>query len=44
MAKLVCQAGPTAGHEYPLAKDRVILGRQSSCDVQIMDTMSSRQH
>ncbi len=44
MAKLVCQAGPTAGHEYPLSKDHVILGRQSACDIQIMDTMSSRQH
>ncbi|GDY13557.1 hypothetical protein LBMAG53_24350 [Planctomycetota bacterium] len=44
MAKLVCQAGPTAGHEYPLTKDRTILGRQSTCDIQIMDTMSSRAH
>ena len=44
MAKLVCQTGPTAGHEYPLIKDLTIMGRQSSCDVQILDNMSSRAH
>ena len=44
MAKLVCQTGPTAGHEYPLTKDLTIMGRQSSCDVQILDNMSSRAH
>jgi len=42
MAKLVCQTGPTAGHEYPLTKDVTTMGRQSSCDVQILDNMSSR--
>ncbi len=44
MPKLVCQSGPNAGHEYALTKDVTILGRQSSCDVQINDTMSSRAH
>jgi len=44
MAKLVCQTGPTAGHEYPLVKNVTIMGRQSSCDVQILDNMSSRTH
>jgi hypothetical protein len=44
MAKLVCSSGPTAGHEYPLGKDVTTLGRQSSCDIQIMDHMASRQH
>jgi len=44
MAKLVCQTGPKAGHEYPLTKDLTIMGRQSSCDVQILDNMSSRAH
>ncbi|MBA3685426.1 MAG: protein kinase [Planctomycetes bacterium] len=44
MAKLVCQSGPSAGHEYPLTKDVTSLGRQSSCDVQIMDSVSSRVH
>jgi hypothetical protein len=44
MAKLVCQTGPKAGHEYPLTKDVTIMGRQSSCDVQILDNMSSRAH
>jgi serine/threonine protein kinase len=44
MAKLVCQTGPKAGHEYPLSKDIITMGRQSSCDVQILDNMSSRAH
>ncbi len=44
MAKLVCQTGPKAGHEYPLTKDVITMGRQSSCDVQILDNMSSRAH
>ena len=44
MAKLVAQSGPTAGREYPLVKDLVTLGRQSTCDVQIIDNMSSRAH
>jgi len=44
MAKLVCQTGPKAGHEYPLTKNLTIMGRQSSCDVQILDNMSSRAH
>ncbi len=42
MPKLVCQSGPNAGHEYQLTKDVTILGRQSSCDVQVQDDMSSR--
>jgi serine/threonine protein kinase len=42
MAKLVCQTGPTAGHEYPLSKDVTTMGRQSTCDIQILDNMSSR--
>ena len=44
MAKLVCQTGPKAGHEYRLNKDVITMGRQSSCDVQILDNMSSRAH
>ena len=44
MAKLVAQSGPTAGREYPLTKDLTSLGRQSTCDVQIIDNMSSRVH
>ncbi|TVR39295.1 MAG: FHA domain-containing protein [Planctomycetota bacterium] len=44
MAKLVCQAGPNAGHEYPLNRDKVMFGRQRTCDVQIMDSMASREH
>lgn len=44
MAKLVCQSGPNAGHEYPLTKDLSVMGRQSTCEVQVMDNMSSRAH
>lgn len=44
MAKLVCQTGSDAGHEYRLSKDKVLFGRQRSCDVQIKDTMASREH
>ena len=44
MAKFVCRAGPQAGYEYPFKKDRTTFGRQSSCDVQIMDGMASREH
>lgn len=44
MAKLVCQAGPSAGHEYPLKGEKVLFGRQSTCDVQILDSMASREH
>lgn len=44
MPKLVCQSGRNAGHEYPVAKDITVLGRQSSCDVQIVDGMASRAH
>ncbi|MDA3963876.1 MAG: protein kinase [Planctomycetota bacterium] len=44
MAKLVCQAGPDAGHEYPLNKEKVVFGRRSGCEVQIMDSMASREH
>ncbi len=44
MPKLVCQSGPNAGHEYTITKDLVVLGRQSSCDVQIVDSMASRAH
>lgn len=44
MAKLVAQSGPTAGKEYPIAKDVIVLGRQSTCDVQLIDNMASRAH
>ncbi|MFW5750112.1 MAG: protein kinase domain-containing protein [Planctomycetota bacterium] len=44
MAKLVCRAGPNAGYEYPLEQDKTTFGRQSSCDVQVMDNMASREH
>ncbi len=44
MPKLVCESGPAAGHEYPLSKPLMVLGRQSTCDIQVVDEMSSRAH
>lgn len=44
MAKLVAQTGPTAGREYPLRTDVVVIGRQASCDVQVIDNLASRAH
>jgi len=44
MAKFVCQAGPDAGHEYPITEARTVFGRRSGCQVQIMDSMASREH
>ena len=44
MAKLVCQAGPHAGHEYALRDGRTVFGRQSTCDAQVLDKMASREH
>jgi hypothetical protein len=44
MAKLVCRTGPSAGREYPLAKDVVVFGRQSTCDIPVVDGLASRAH
>lgn len=44
MAKLVCQSGARAGHEYPLRKTRTVFGRLQECDVVIVDPKSSREH
>ncbi|MCX8016277.1 MAG: protein kinase [Rhodocyclaceae bacterium] len=44
MPKLVCLAGPHAGQEFVLHKDEIVLGRQSSCDVQVPDPAASRAH
>ena len=44
MAKLVAQSGPTAGKEYPITKELMLLGRQSTCDVQVIDNAASRAH
>jgi hypothetical protein len=44
MAKLVCRTGPSAGREYPLSKEVVVFGRQSTCDIQVVDNLASRAH
>ncbi len=44
MAKLVCRTGPSAGREYPLSKEVVVFGRQSTCDIQVVDGLASRAH
>jgi hypothetical protein len=43
MAKLVCRAGPQAGHEYPLSQEKTLFGRQKTCQVQVLDPMASRE-
>lgn len=42
MAKLVAHSGPTAGKEFALVKDLVVMGRQSTSDIQIVDNLASR--
>jgi len=43
MATLVLLQGGEA-KPYPIAADRVVLGRQPDCDIQIEDNMVSRKH
>ena len=42
MAKLVAHSGPTAGKEFALVKDLMVMGRQSTADIQIIDNLASR--
>lgn len=45
-AKLVLQQGPDPGHEFPLTKETIVLGRdpQQGADVVIASPMVSRRH
>ncbi|MDK1031788.1 MAG: FHA domain-containing protein [Planctomycetia bacterium] len=42
--RLVCQAGPEKGEEFPLNRMVLVIGRHSSCDVVMSETPISRQH
>lgn len=42
--RLVCMTGAKKGEAYYLRGNRIVLGRGESCDIQVMDTKSSREH
>jgi len=46
MLKLVVREGVDAGKQYsfPDGKDRIVLGRQGSCEVPVLDSKASRSH
>ena len=41
---LQLEGGPGTGEQYPLTKERTVLGRHPSCDVMIPESAVSRQH
>ncbi len=41
---LQLKGGPGAGEQFPLVKERTIIGRHPSCDVMISESAVSRQH
>ncbi|MGC9025822.1 MAG: FHA domain-containing protein, partial [Chloroflexia bacterium] len=43
-AWLVGKEGEVAGHQFPLHKERVILGRSSTCDIVLGDPAVSNRH
>jgi pSer/pThr/pTyr-binding forkhead associated (FHA) protein len=42
--KLVCTAGPKAGHEFPLGDEDVVIGRATDNAISVPDTSVSRKH
>jgi diguanylate cyclase (GGDEF)-like protein len=44
LACLVVVAGPVIGEKFPLAKERMVIGRQQDTDIPIDDSLVSRQH
>jgi hypothetical protein len=42
--RLIAQTGPSAGREFVLVKDVVLLGRSEPCDIIIADPLVSRRH
>jgi pSer/pThr/pTyr-binding forkhead associated (FHA) protein len=43
-ASIVIVSGYAEGMEYPLTKERTVLGRDKDADIMIKDTLVSRQH
>ncbi len=41
---LIAQAGPAAGHHWALNKDKLVIGREPTCDIVIPDRQVSRAH
>ena len=44
MAKLVVKKGRTAGAEFKLNADRLVMGRRSACPIPVLDPKASREH
>ncbi len=44
MGTLLIVAGRDRGSYYPLESDVVIVGRDDTCDIQVVDEMISRRH
>jgi len=44
LACLVVVAGPVTGEKFPLAKERMVIGRQQDADIPIDDPLISRMH
>ena len=41
---LQIESGPNAGEQFPLVKERTVIGRHPSCEVMIPESSVSRQH
>jgi len=41
---LICIAGPRVGQTFPVIAGKLVLGRNSTCDVSLLDTAVSRRH
>ncbi|HTL52254.1 MAG TPA: serine/threonine-protein kinase, partial [Planctomycetota bacterium] len=44
MPKIIIKAGRNKGTEYTIVAPRMVMGRRSHCDIQILESKSSREH
>ena len=44
MASIIVIAGPNEGDFYPLGRRTMVVGRDESCPIQIVDDLVSRKH
>ena len=44
MGTILIVAGRDRGNYYPLTEETTVIGRDESCDIQIVDEMISRRH